>query len=194
MNTFYIARHGETENNRAKRLSGQIDTPLTENGLVPTLTVISKLKSTPITVVYSSDLGRAFITAYTVVRALDLPYEIVRLPGLREVAYGDASNMFSAEAYQKYPGLDSDTNYAPPNGESLADMQARILRTLDELNNSHTDATILIVAHSGVMAAINSSFTGQDFGQHNITEAYPHDYVGAFTVLDGKIASFERVI
>ena len=28
MNTFNIVRHGETENNRAKRISGWIDTPL----------------------------------------------------------------------------------------------------------------------------------------------------------------------
>ena len=36
LNAFYIVRHGETENNRAKRLSGWIDTPLTDTGLQPT--------------------------------------------------------------------------------------------------------------------------------------------------------------
>jgi broad specificity phosphatase PhoE len=35
MNKFYLVRHGETENNRAKRLSGWIDTPLTDTGLQP---------------------------------------------------------------------------------------------------------------------------------------------------------------
>jgi broad specificity phosphatase PhoE len=35
MNKFYLVRHGETENNRAKRLFGWIDTPLTDTGLQP---------------------------------------------------------------------------------------------------------------------------------------------------------------
>ena len=57
MNTFYIARHGETENNRAKRLSGWIDTPLTETGLIPTEKVIEKLANLHIDEMYSSDVG-----------------------------------------------------------------------------------------------------------------------------------------
>lgn len=85
MNTFYIVRHGETENNKAKRLSGWIDTPLTEDGLVPTQKVIEKLKNVHVDFMYSSDMGRAFVTAYVVARGLGFTDEITRLPGLREV-------------------------------------------------------------------------------------------------------------
>ena len=68
MNIFYIVRHGETENNRAKRLSGWIDTPLTEDGLKPTEQVIAKLSNLHIDEIYSSDVGRSFITAYVLAR------------------------------------------------------------------------------------------------------------------------------
>src|ERR1700722_14067550 len=102
MNTFYIVRHGETENNRAKRLSGWIDTPLTNTGLQPTEKVIEKLANINIDEMYSSDVGRAFITAYVLARGLNFTKEIKRLPGLREVSYGDAANMYSAEAYKLY--------------------------------------------------------------------------------------------
>ena len=71
MNTFYIARHGETENNRAKRLSGWIDTPLTDTGLQPVEKVIAKLANVQIDEMYSSDAGRAFITAYVIARGLN---------------------------------------------------------------------------------------------------------------------------
>jgi broad specificity phosphatase PhoE len=111
MNTFYIVRHGETENNRAKRLSGWIDTPLTDAGLQPTEKVIEKLANVSIDEVYSSDLGRAFITAYVLGRGLGFTGEIKRLSGLREVNYGDAANMYSAEAYKVYPRLDRDTHF-----------------------------------------------------------------------------------
>jgi len=192
MNTFYIVRHGETENNRAKRLSGWVDTPLTDTGLEATQKVIAKLANVHIDKMYSSDMGRAFITAYVIARGLGFDKEIQRLSGLREVNYGDAANMYSADAYARYPQLDRDTHFRPPNGESLDHMQKRVFRTINELNDTHTDTTILLACHSGVMAAIRASHIGQDFGQHNISEAYPHDYVGVFTPIGGEIASFEE--
>jgi len=191
MNIFYIVRHGETENNRARRLSGWIDTPLTADGLRPTEEVIRKLSGVHIDEMYSSDLGRAFITAYTVSRGLHFAKEIKRLSGLREVNYGDGANMPREKAYELYPGLDSNTHYTPPNGESLDDMQKRVFRTVDALNNKHHGAVIVLVCHSGVMAALRASHIGQDFGAHNIGEAYPHDYVGTFTFADGAVTSFE---
>ena len=193
MNQFYIARHGETENNRSRRLSGWIDTPLTENGLLPTNAVIAKLDLIHIDEIYSSDLGRAFVTAYVIALQLRFAKEIIRLPDLREVNYGDAANMKSNEAYELYPRLDRDTHFIAPNGESLEQMQARVIKTIIELNASHTDTTMLLVAHSGVMAALHASYTGQDFGEHNISEAYPHEYVAHFTVTNEKIASFREV-
>ena len=101
--------------------------------------------------------------------------------------------MISTEAYKRYPRLDRDTEYTPPGGESLATMQARVLKTINQLNEAHADATIIVVAHSGVMAALNASFIGQDFGQHNISEGYAHDYVAQFTTQDGKITSFKEI-
>lgn len=192
MNTFYIVRHGETENNRERRLSGWVDTPLTDTGLQPTEKVIAKLANLRIDEMYSSDVGRAFITAYVLARGLHFTKEIKRLPGLREVSYGDAANMFSAEAYRLYPRLDRDTHYTPPNGESLDHMQKRVFQTLDKLNATHTDANIVLVCHSGVMAALRASHIGQDFGEHNISEAYPHDYVGIFTYENGEVTSFKE--
>ena len=192
MNTFYIARHGETENNVSRRLSGWIDTPLTEKGLEPTQRVIEKLANVRIDSIHASDMGRAFITAYYVARGLNFTDEINRLAGLREVNYGDAANMYSAEAYEQYPQLDRDTHFIPPNGESLDQMQKRVFQTIEDLNNAHTDANILLVCHSGVMAALRASHIGQDFGEHNISEAYAHDFVGIFTFADGAVTSFEE--
>lgn len=192
MNTFYIVRHGETENNRAKRLSGWIDTPLTEKGLEPTHDVIAKLSGVKIDEMYSSDMGRAFITAYVLARGIGFSKEIQRVSGLREVDYGDAANMFSADAYAQYPMLDRDTHYTPPNGESLDHMQKRVFAALQEIDERHEDATIALVCHSGVMAALRASHIGQDFGEHNISEGYAHDYVGKFAFVNGVVADFEE--
>ncbi|GAC1483853.1 MAG: histidine phosphatase family protein [Candidatus Saccharimonadales bacterium] len=192
MNTFYIVRHGETENNVAGRLSGWIDTPLTKKGLEPTQKVLEKLAHTHIDDIYTSDLGRAFITAYFIARGLRLTHIIKPLAGLREVNYGDAANMNSAKAYTLYAGLDSNTHYTPPNGEALDHMQQRVLQTVNSLDAQHTDQNLLVVAHSGVMGALRASYLKTDFGEHNISEAYPHDYVGIFTLVKGEVASFEE--
>jgi broad specificity phosphatase PhoE len=192
MNTFYIVRHGETENNRAGRLSGWIDTPLTDTGLQPTQKVIAKLANVQIDEIYSSDLGRAFITAYVAARGLNFTKEIKRLPGLREVNYGAAANMLREEAYKLYPQIDRDTHFAPPNGESLQRMQERVFETIGTINRAHENASIVLVCHSGVMAALKASHIGQDFGDHNISEAYDHDYVGVFTFADGAVTSFKE--
>lgn len=193
MNTFYIVRHGETENNRAKRLSGWIDTPLTENGLEPTLKVIEQLADINIDEIYSSDSGRAFITAYVIARGLNFTGEIKRTSGLREVNYGVAANMFSTEAYKLYPDLDRNTHFVAPNGESLDQMQKRVFQCINDINESFENKSILLVCHSGVMAALRSSHIGQDFGEHNISEAYPHDFVGKFTFENLAVNSFERL-
>jgi phosphoserine phosphatase len=192
MNAFYIVRHGETENNKAGRLSGWIDTPLTDTGLAPTKKVIEKLANLHIDEIYSSDVGRAFITAYFIARELNFNKEIKRLSGLREVNYGDAAHMYSTEAYKLYPQLDRDTHFTPPNGESLDHMQKRVFETINQLNKEYKNANILLVSHSGVMAALKASHVGQDFGEHNISEAYPFEFIGKFTFDNGTVTSFEE--
>jgi probable phosphoglycerate mutase len=190
---FYIARHGETENNRAGRLSGWIDTPLTADGLLPTERAVAKLRGISVDVICSSDLGRAFVTAYIVARGLNYPEEIMRLPGLREVNYGAAANMRKTDAYALYPELDRNTHYTPPDGESLDHMQKRVLDTINMLSERFSGKTVLIVAHSGVMAALHASLTGEDFGKHNITDDYAHDFVARFSAQNGRVIVFEEL-
>jgi broad specificity phosphatase PhoE len=193
MNAFYIVRHGETENNRNKRLSGWVDTPLTENGLRFIDLIVAKLADVRFEEIYSSDLGRAFVTAYEIARRLNFNKEIIRLPGLREVNYGDVGNMKRNEAYRLYPGIDRDTNFLAPGGETLGQMQKRTIDTVNKLNGLYTNKNLLLVTHSGTMAAVHTSKTGQDFGQHNISVPYEHDFVARFTVKNGKIASFDEI-
>jgi broad specificity phosphatase PhoE len=192
MNTFLLARHGETVNNKLKRLSGWIDTPLTEKGLVPTENVVQKLRTKEIDVLYSSDLGRAVSTAEFIGKAINYTDPIIQLPGLREVNYGSAANMLSVEAYKLYPQLDRDTHFTPPEGESLDQMQQRVLDAVHSINHKYTDRTILLVAHSGVMAALEASYLHTDFGQQNISEAYDHDVLCEFTLDQNQVASFSK--
>lgn len=93
MTSFYICRHGQSENNKHGRLSGWIDTPLTEEGVRNAASSAAKLNGTKIDKIVSSDLGRAFVTAYIISRKLNYSNEIELNKGLREINYGELGNM-----------------------------------------------------------------------------------------------------
>jgi broad specificity phosphatase PhoE len=187
MTTFYICRHGETENNKNRRLSGWIDTALTEQGALNAKSSAAKLKGVAIDKMYSSDMGRAFITAYLIEKELGLNLNIERLKDLREVNYGDLANL----PYSEYPDLtpEENTNYIPPNGESLAQMQTRVLGCIKHISDENPGKTVLIVGHDGTINAIHASLTGESMGQADQTHN-PHDFIAKFLYNEGKISQF----
>ena len=189
MTTFYICRHGQTQYNQQGRLSGWTDTPLTDEGVRNAQSTVAKLTGLHFDRIISSDLGRAFVTAYLITRGLGINTEIERNQALREVSYGDLVGMATAKATAEY-GVDKITNFIAPNGESLAQMQARVIEFLNELDDHNPSQTIMLISHEGVISAINTYFSGTDLGTHMDTKSYPHDYVGKFTIENGKIGSF----
>lgn len=189
MVVFYICRHGQTEFNEQKRLQGWVDTPLTAEGEQNALSSASKLQGLRFDRIVSSDLGRAFITAYLVVNELDIETEIERNSQLREVNYGD----LAGQPYTAYPNLtpQENTTYASPNGESLVQMQQRVLTYIQQLSSGSPNKTILLVAHDGTINAIRASFTGEDMGTADLTRN-AHDYVAKFTHDGDKVISFDE--
>lgn len=189
MTTFYICRHGQTENNLHERLSGWIDTPLTINGIKNAKSAARKLHGITFDTIISSDLGRAFYTAYIIAREFKFTDEIKQYSGLREVNYGDKSNMRIADVIAKYPDMD----YNNPGGETLAEMQQRVLACINEIGKENPGKTILVAAHDGTINAIYSSFINEDCAIVGSTRTNAHDFVGRFTHQDGKITLFEEL-
>jgi len=190
MTTFYMCRHGQTENNKNRRLSGWIDTPLTDEGVQHAHAAAQKLQGVTIDKIISSDLGRAFVTAYIIARDIHYADELGLAKELREVNYGSLAN----QLYDAYPDIppEENTHYIAPGGESLAQMQQRVLAYIRQLSADNPDKTILLAGHDGTINAVRSSFTGQAMGIvdriHNA-----HDFVGTFTYDDGHILSFREV-
>jgi hypothetical protein len=46
---------------------------------------------------------------------------------------------------------------------------------------------------NNVTAVLRANFLDTDFGEHNISEAYPHDIVATFTMTNGRVTSFVEV-
>src|SRR4051794_14051519 len=83
---LYLARHGQTTWNLEHRLQGQLDSPLTADGIAQADAMAEHLAGTGIVTVCTSPLGRALRTA--VIIADRLGAELIEVPELAEVHHG----------------------------------------------------------------------------------------------------------
>lgn len=136
---FYFLRHGETEANASRIVSGSLDVDLTPLGREQAQAAALALASTPITAIYSSPLRRARETAEPVAQALRLPVTII--PELAERSRGELE------------GKPSDTRIRgalPQGSESFEDFTRRVLQGLSQVDSGAP----LLVAHLGVFRAL----------------------------------------
>ena len=91
----WLARHGETEWNRQGRRQGQLDSPLTPNGVEQARQLAATLAEQPIDSLFVSPQGRAMATAQLIADVLSRP--IRQLDELREVDHGRVAGLTDAE-------------------------------------------------------------------------------------------------
>ena len=84
--TFYIVRHGETQQNADRIIQGHLDTVLNENGITQAKKLEEMLTETMFDNAFSSDLKRAHQTAKLIVSKKNLEIETDNL--LREIKLG----------------------------------------------------------------------------------------------------------
>ncbi|MDO9301084.1 MAG: alpha-ribazole phosphatase, partial [Anaerolineales bacterium] len=149
-----LVRHGQTDWNIARRFQGQSDIPLNEVGKKQAKALANRLSAEHFDSIYSSDLQRATETAKIICKSewhSDLR--------LREVNFGDWEGLTYGEIKEKHPDTlsawENDIyKNAPPNGETLEGLSARVQSMLGELYAKHKDQTVLIVAHGGVLQTL----------------------------------------
>jgi len=157
-------RHGETAWNVATRIQGQLDIDLNTRGRWQAAQVAQALQGEPVQAVYASDLKRAWATAQAIAQtsATSLTAHV----GLRERGFGEFQGQTHADIEATWPEQalrwrQRDPDWAPPGGESLAQLRERIRRTVDELAAAHVGHQIVLVAHGGVLDALYRLATGQ---------------------------------
>ncbi|MHC1743184.1 MAG: DVU_1551 family NTP transferase [Syntrophobacteraceae bacterium] len=161
---IYLMRHGAIQSrNDPGRFIGQLDLPLTEEGLEQAEHLKSRLSSTSLSAVYCSDLKRSLQTAEVIGR--DHGLSCIPKPGLREISLGDWEGLPFEEVRRRFPqeyrarGLDI-VHYRPPGGESFLDCTFRVLPAFHEILRS-TPGNIAIVAHAGVNRILLSQVLGR---------------------------------
>jgi probable phosphoglycerate mutase len=149
MEEVYLVRHGETEWNQTGRRQGQLDSPLSESGMMEVQRTAKRIESLPVDGVFSSPLGRAISTAQTYAHALD--QAVTALDDLRELDHGDMAGMTNEEIERAFPGelarrSRDKYEWRFPNGESYADADLRAASALRQVAESGSSRP-LVVTH-----------------------------------------------
>jgi broad specificity phosphatase PhoE len=165
MTKLIFVRHGESEYNRIKRFTGQKDIPLTSLGEKQAeRTCAFVMKNYKIDALYSSDLSRAIQTIQPIADALGLPIDTDSR--LREIhlgrwtdAYIDDVKNRERSAYLAY------REGAPaPEGESFAQMQARVLQAATEIAKANDGKTVAVASHGGAIRALLAKLQNTGIG------------------------------
>ena len=158
-----LVRHGETAWNAEGRYQGRADVPLNATGHAQARALAAQLRSEPIAAVYSSTLRRATATAEPIAAAHGL--QVVRDPRLNEIDQGEWEGLRPEDIVPRWAELyarweQEPLAVHPPGGESLDEVQARVLAALADIALAWAGQTVCVVAHKVSLSVIKSQALG----------------------------------
>lgn len=159
--TLVLLRHGEAVGNAEGRYLGHLDVPLTERGRRQAEEAGRALAAVPVAAVYASDLARATETARRVVALRKDAPPLRVTAALRELAFGAWEGKTYAEVAASDPAhlarwYADPLAVAPPGGERLVDLLARLGLFLAYVWHRHAGQTVLVVTHGGCLRALRA--------------------------------------
>ncbi|MDB5204725.1 MAG: phosphoglycerate kinase [Candidatus Taylorbacteria bacterium] len=150
---FTFVRHGETDYNKRKVMTGQYDAPLNEEGKEQARLETERLPN-DFDVIFSSSLSRARETADIINQNLNLPIVITDLITERdfgslvgktwdEMESGYIPNARKIDKEQKY-------DYRPFGGESAEQVSQRLSKFIEDTKTG-SYKNPLVVCHGGII-------------------------------------------
>jgi broad specificity phosphatase PhoE len=178
MTVFHLLRHGEREQSRVLvgRLPGF---GLTEHGRADVAAVAERLVGESIAALYASPLQRTRESAEIVAARLGLP--VAFRDDLLELDFGDWTGLtFDAiRGDPRWPAWSTQRSLAAiPGGESMRQVQRRIVEALIEIGERHAAESVVVVSHGDVIRAALVFALGM-----------PLDFYGRLEVAQGSLST-----
>ena len=148
-----LIRHGETDWNRERRIQGQRDIPLNDEGRRQAQSLALHLDSDDVgwNALYSSELARARETAKIVGYRLGLPVTVDKRLRERDFGLLEGSTPFQREEWRETPRwqeLDCSV-------ECVELLDSRVNQFISSLPQLHSeDDRVLVVTHGGVIGCV----------------------------------------
>jgi probable phosphoglycerate mutase len=156
---LFLVRHAEALANPDLRYLGSRDDPLTARGQWQAQQLVHAFAGLDLAAVYTSPLTRAVATAGPIAEAHGMA--IRSDPRLVEAAMGTWEGLRRAEILARsaadaahHQQWEADPACAPPGGESLAAVQARVTACVRDLAEWHAGAAVVLVSHVGPIKAL----------------------------------------
>jgi probable phosphoglycerate mutase len=147
--TLHFVRHGETAFNAERRFQHP-DTPLSERGRVQAAAAADTLGSANAELILASDYARAAETARIIGARLSLP--VITEPALRERNFGVLRGQRYADLGEEYVrGVYTGWHTAIAEGESWADVHARVADLFGRLRATPPASELILVTHGGAL-------------------------------------------
>lgn len=124
--------------------------------------------------VYSSPLPRALETAALIADRMRLDVRIHC--GLNEIDFGE----WTGHSFASLAGLPEWTRWnsertssRPPGGETMQEVQQRVLRYVQDMTKAHPDVAVAAVSHADVIKAVVAGVLGFSLDAHARFEIAP---------------------
>ncbi len=177
MTIIYLTRHGQTQWNAQKRMQGQCNSALTQEGEEQAKNLGKYFKNIDIDIIYCSTLGRAKQTADLIKGNRNLPIEYRE--DLKEIALGDWEGKEFSEIEEKYPQQNADFWHKPEayhpvgRGETYEQLRQRAGNALKEIATKNKNKTVLVVTHGTLLETLETYFRRQPISEM-VNGTHPH--------------------
>ncbi|MCS7083584.1 MAG: histidine phosphatase family protein [Aquificaceae bacterium] len=160
---LFVIRHAQSSFNLEGRYQGRLDPGLTELGRLQANAIARHLKEYPIKTIYTSPLSRTYDTALAIAKELSL--EPIPDERLIEIDHGIWSGMLIDEVQSRFEKdfnlwLNSPHEVHFQNGESLKEVERRIVDMLNHLRLNHDGENVALVTHSVPMRVLYCAVLG----------------------------------
>lgn len=164
--TFWI-RHGEVDPSWTERVYGDLDVPLSAEGMRQGERVATRLSGVALEAVVTSGLSRSRHAAEAIAAAHGLPVSVER--DFREVDRGLWRGKTWEEVEREFPGgrrrFVEEPEYREHGGESLAAVAARVRAALERLLARHPAGASVVVAHLWPIRCVAASILGMSLSK-----------------------------
>lgn len=169
MTKLILVRHALTTDNQDNKLSGHIDSVVSEIGKKQIDKLTTYLQKVDIDKIYTTTSSRTKDTVQKIANLKKI--NIIQKETLKEISFGDFEGITFEKIKKNHPKefqdmIDKGYEYKYPNGESLIDSYNRVANEISEIIIDNKDKTILICSHGGTIRNIITYLISNSYEYH----------------------------
>lgn len=185
MAKLFIFRHGQTEDNKTHTFSGFRQSDLTPEGIEEAKKIGEELRNEKVTKAYQSDLIRSQHTLQLVLEGYHQGVEIITDPRIKERDYGNLTGKNKDDTARDYPDQyplwHRSYDVAPPGGESIKNVEIRVLAFLNDVLPTLKSEDVVFIS-----ASANSIRPMRKYFEHLSNEE-----ISTYENVPGKIYKYQ---